>query len=52
MPRFHPWLAHMGVITFSENSSQARVADTRKKSIYLLNPSLAENENLLGRQIG
>lgn len=31
-PRFHPWLPNMGLIMFSENSSQARAADTRKKS--------------------
>ena len=51
MPRFYPWLAHMGLM-FSENSSQGRVTDPRKKSIFLLCPGLAKNESLLERQIG
>lgn len=49
MPRFYPWLAHMGLIMFSENSSQGRVTDTRRKSLFLLCPRLAKNESLLER---
>lgn len=49
MPRFYPWLAHMGLIMFSENSSQGRVTDTRRKSLFLLCPGLAKNESLLER---
>ena len=52
MPRFFPWLAHMGLIMFSENASQGRITDTRKKSIFLLCPGLTKNESLLERQIG
>lgn len=51
MPRFYPWLAPMGLM-FSENSSQGRVTDPRKKSIFLLCPGLAKKESLLERQIG
>lgn len=52
MPRFFPWLAHMGLIMVSENSSQGRITDTRKKSIFLLCPGLTKNESLRERQIG
>jgi len=34
---------------FSENSSQGRVTDTRRKSLFLLCPGLAKNESLLER---
>lgn len=35
MPRFHPWLANMGLIMISKNSPQARVALTQERRTYI-----------------